>query len=169
MTPRKCDVCGEAMTSRRTTEVEPYAYVLGGLPRVGLAGIDVHRCPACYVETPVIPKIGQLHNVLAKLFLRKPRPLAGEEVRFLRKQARLPAQKFAALLGIDPSYLSRVENGKVESLGNTTDRLARAIVSAAIYSRMVVQVLLNETEPNAPLRRPLVTLDSKRRWKETVA
>lgn len=168
MTTRKCDVCASVMTSRRTNAEAPYAYVVGGLPRVGLAGIDVYRCPKCDVDAPVIPKIGQLHDVLARLFLRKAGPLAGDELRFLRKHAKLPAQRFAALLGIDPSHLSRVENGKIESLGSTTDRLARAIASVVIASPMVRDVLLGDAETTASLRRPLVRLHNNR-WKESVA
>jgi transcriptional regulator with XRE-family HTH domain len=112
---------------------------------------------------PVIPKPGELHRLLAKLFLGKRAPLAGDELRFLRKHAAMPAQKFATLLGIDPSHLSRVENGKVECLGVTSDRLARAIVSVAIDSPLVKDVLLRAAEEGRPLRRPLVRMH-KNRW-----
>jgi len=35
------------------------------------------------------------------------------------------------MIGVDPAHLSRIENGKRESLGLTTERLARAIVAMA--------------------------------------
>jgi DNA-binding transcriptional regulator YiaG len=161
----KCDVCGSALESRRTTREAPYAYVIGGLPRVGLVGITVHRCAACDVDAPVIPKPGELHRLLTKLFLSKPGSLAGDELRFLRKQAGMPAQKFATLLAIDPSHLSRVENGKLDGLGETSDRLARAIVSAALDSPMVKDVLLRVADGSRSLRRPLLKMH-KNRWTE---
>lgn len=172
MKAKTCDICETPMTSRVTTLEAPYAYVIGGLSRVGLVGITVHHCRACDVDAPMIPKPSELHQVLADLFVRKADPLAGDEVRFLRKHAGLPAQKFAALLGIDPSHLSRVENGKLESLGPSTDRLTRAIVLAAIGSETVRDVLLKEAEerlePPRPLRRPLVKME-RNRWKVAAA
>jgi transcriptional regulator with XRE-family HTH domain len=164
----KCDVCGSALESRRTTRETPYAYVIGGLPRVGLVGIIVRRCPTCMVDAPVIPKPGQLHQLLAKMFLHKAGPLAGDELRFLRKHAGLTAQTFAELLGIDPSHLSRVENGKTDSLGLTADRYARAIVSAALDVH-VKDVILKALDNHKTLRRPLMKLNKMNRWQEDEA
>ena len=162
---RNCDVCGSALASRRTTREDPYPYRIGGLPRVGLVGIDVYRCAPCDVDAPVIPKPGELHRVLARLFLLKSAPLAGDELRFLRKHAGLSAQVFAKHLAIDPSHLSRVENGKTESLGGTSDRLARAIVSAATDSKLFKEVLERMSQAGTPLRRPLVKIKNNR-WSE---
>lgn len=162
---RKCDVCGSAMISRRTTLEAPYAYAIGGLPRVVLIGIAVHRCTACDVDTPVIPKPGELHRVLARLFLRKRGPLAGDELRFLRKHAGISAQDFAMRLGVDPSHLSRVENGKVDSLGETSDRLARVIAADAISPDLVKEVV-RAAGGGAPLRKPLMRaeMNRKKQW-----
>jgi DNA-binding transcriptional regulator YiaG len=152
------------MTSRRTTLEAPYAYVIGGLPRVGLVGIDVNRCATCDVDAPVVPKPGELHRVLAKMFLLKHGPLAGDELRFLRKHAGLSAQEFAARMAIDPSHLSRVENGKVEGLGETSDRLARAIVSAAIGGELFKQVMARAVRDGG-IRKPLMRAEMKKnRW-----
>jgi transcriptional regulator with XRE-family HTH domain len=170
---KKCDVCGSALESRRTNREAPYAYAIGGLPRVGLVGITVHRCATCDVDAPVIPKPGELHRLLTKLFLQKPGLLAGDELRFLRKHAGMPAQQFSALLGVDPAHLSRVENGKIEALGATSDRLARAIVSALVFAdnkdgQLVRDVLLRAAEEGPKgIRRPLVKMDKKKnRWVE---
>lgn len=152
---RSCDVCGSAMTSRVTTRDNPYAYKIGGLPHVGLVGIDVNRCPTCDVDAPIIPKPGELHRVLVRLFLHKPDPLVGDELRFLRKHAGLSALDFAKHLAIDPSHLSRVENGKTPSLGATTDRLARAIVASKIDARLFKSILDRMAQDGAPVRRPL--------------
>jgi transcriptional regulator with XRE-family HTH domain len=50
----------------------------------------------------------------------------------LRKNAGLSAKRFSALLNIDPSHLSRIENGKRMFLGPPTDKLARFLAMAAI-------------------------------------
>jgi transcriptional regulator with XRE-family HTH domain len=115
------------MEQRRATDEAPYSYELGG--GFLLSGISVYRCPICGVEIPTIPKIAQLHRKMAEILVAKPTPLVGQEIRFLRKSAGFPAKEFAALLGISPSYLSRVENGKEghENLGSAADKLARLL------------------------------------------
>jgi len=165
MKAKACDVCERPLAERVTTPAAPYLYVLGGLPRIGLSGIVVYRCVECGVDLPVIPKPGQLHRALADFFVRKPGLLAGDELRFLRKYAGLSAQTFAARLGINPSHLSRVETGKHASLHASTDRLARAIVLAAIGSNDVRELLSRDVAEQArPLRRPLAKMEGNR-WK----
>jgi transcriptional regulator with XRE-family HTH domain len=166
---KRCDLCGSALKHRRTTRDEPYAYTIGGLPHVGLVGIGVYRCAACDAESPVIPKPGELHRVLVRLFLHQPRLLTGNELRFIRKHAGLSAQTFAQYLAVDPSHLSRVENGKTESLGETSDRLARAIVSAVIDSKLFKDVLARIAESGQTVRRPLVKMKNNRWSEEQVA
>jgi transcriptional regulator with XRE-family HTH domain len=124
-----CETCGEKMVERQATRDAPYAYKLCGLKGIFLAGIKVRVCKCG--ESPIIPKIGQLHGVIADALLRKPNLLLGPELRFLRKNAGMPANKFATLLDITPDYLSKVENGHLASLGGPTDRLARAITMVA--------------------------------------
>jgi transcriptional regulator with XRE-family HTH domain len=152
------------MTVRQTTPTDPYAYVLGGLPRVGLVGITVHRCTACDVDVPTIPKIGELHHVLARGFLRKNGLLAGDELRFIRKQAGFRAQDFAEKIGLDPSYLSRVENGKLDSLGETSDRLARAVAAAVIDPDLLKEIVLRAALEGTPIRKPLQAILKRNRW-----
>jgi DNA-binding transcriptional regulator YiaG len=85
------------------------------------------------VDSPRILRRGQLHNLIANDLLRRKGRLAGEEIRFLRRHAGLPSGRFAALLGIDPAHLSRVENGKVPTLGVPTDRLARLVAVGTLH------------------------------------
>lgn len=162
----RCDECEVAMKGRETTTEAPYSYDIGGLPSVGLVGITIYTCPTCREESPLITKPAELHRVIAQALLRKPEPLSGEELRFLRKNAGFPAQKFAALLGIDPAHLSRVENGKVDALGPSTDRLARAVVMAAAKGgEDVRKMLLEHADTKQDLRRrPLFKLE-KNRWR----
>lgn len=122
-----CETCRFEMVERMATDESPYRYDLAG----GwlLSGIVVYRCPKCKSEAPLIPKIVQLHRLMANVLVQKPGPLAGSEIKFLRKNAGFPAKDFAALIGVTPSYLSRVENGapKHESFGPSVDKLARLL------------------------------------------
>jgi len=120
----------------------PYFYDLSGLRNAYLAGILVRQCPRCHAESPVIPRIAELHRVMARHLVHKPGLLRGDEIRFLRKHAGFPARKFAALLGVDPSHLSRVENGHIRALGPTADRLARAVAAATLDWKTARETLL---------------------------
>jgi transcriptional regulator with XRE-family HTH domain len=137
-----CEHCSVGMVKRETTVRAPYRYPLSGLTHLRLAGIAVFRCPACGDERPVIPRIGELHRVVARLLVRKPGRLTAEEIRFLRKHAGFPGYKFAKLLGVSPAYLSRVENRRRGALSATADRLARAISVAATDGEATREALL---------------------------
>jgi transcriptional regulator with XRE-family HTH domain len=91
----------------------------------------------------VIPHIAELHNVIALDIVNQPGPLSGEEIRFLRKYAGFPAQKFASLLGVSPEHLSRVENGHAAKLGDPTDRLVRALALTARKTEEIRRILLS--------------------------
>jgi hypothetical protein len=107
------------------TKSRPYPYELSGLPDVRLAGIKVWRCPRCRAEAPVLPRVAELHRLIALTLVMRERLLRGAEVRFLRVQGGFAAKDFAKLIGVDAAHLSRVENGKRRSLGRASDRLAR--------------------------------------------
>ena len=122
-----CDICGARMKARKATARKPYPYALGGLKDVCLVGITVHHCPECGSEIPAIPRPEELHDVIAEHLAMTPRPLHGPEVRFLRKHVGMPAKTLAAILGISPEHLSRVENGRTRTLGAAADRLVRIV------------------------------------------
>ena len=159
----KCDICKEKMIERKSNDNSPYLYTLSGLKYVGLVGIHIWKCPKCKRESPIIPRIGELHQVISRALIRKAGSLTGDEVKFLRKNAGLPAKEFAALLKIDPSYLSRFENGKTKELGAPTDKLVRAVVTASISSDFVQEVLLQHAEELIKVS-PIFRLE-KNRWR----
>jgi putative transcriptional regulator len=137
----KCSYCRAKMIKRRATSEKPYFYKRSGLDNVVLSGIDVLVCPQCERETPIIPKVGQLHALLADTIVRQPSPLRGDEVRFLRKHAGLPAQRFAALIGVTPQHLSRIENSHTP-LGKSADRLVRAFTLTATEGQEARTILI---------------------------
>jgi transcriptional regulator with XRE-family HTH domain len=166
----KCETCGVEVAERRTTYEAPYAYSLIGLERVFLVGIRVRECPECKEQSPIIPRIEELHGLISETLIKKPTALKGEEIKFLRKQAGLPAKEFAALLVMDAAHLSRVENGHTSHLGPQSDRLARALIIAATrggdMARTVlleVAGLLNKKSKKAVPQRPTFRL-GKEGW-----
>jgi hypothetical protein len=144
--PTNCYECGSPVLQRAATPQKPYHYDLSGLKDVYLAGIIVENCPKCKTEAPIIPRIAELHAVIAKSLVDKPTLLIGEELRFLRKWAGFPAKQFAALLWIDASHLSRVENGKTRHLGAPADKLVRAMAMAASDKEFAKNILLHIAE-----------------------
>lgn len=159
-----CEECHLEMVERKATGKAPYHYDVSGLSHVYLAGIVVQRCPRCRAESPAIPRIAELHQAIARALIHKPGVLHGEEIRFLRKHAGFPARQFAALLGIRPAHLSRVENGHTVSFGPPTDRLARAIATTANGGEDAREMLLTmadnlERKGRKGALTPLFTLE----------
>jgi transcriptional regulator with XRE-family HTH domain len=143
--PNCCD-CGSPLIRKVATLQNPYHYDLSGLKDVYLDGITIESCPKCETESPIIPRIAELHAVIAKSLVDKATLLTGEEIRFLRKWAGFAAKQFAALLGIDASHLSRVENGKTRHLGAPVDKLTRAMAMAASDQEFTKNILLHIAE-----------------------
>lgn len=165
MIATKCDICGERMVSRKAGPREPYHYRASGLDDVFLVGVEVRRCPIGHGETPVIPRIGELHRVIAVHLLEKPDLLTGTEVRYLRKFAGLQAQEFAALLRVTPETMSRIETG-AQKMGATADKLVRAIAAAATGMKQTSEVVLAPVpERWKPMER-VVLKPTSRGWGE---
>lgn len=120
----KCDECGGPVTTERNAVRR---YDIGGLPHVELHGVEVTRCTACGKEEIAIPRIAQLHRVLAEQFVRQHRMLAPVEVRFLRKHVGLAAGDFAQRMGVARETVSRWETG-ASPMGAVADRLLRLLV-----------------------------------------
>jgi putative zinc finger/helix-turn-helix YgiT family protein len=102
-------------------------YTIGGLPHVELHGVHVTRCAGCDTEGIVIPRIGQLHRVLADAFVTQRRMLAPVEIRFLRKHIGLSGAEFAQRMGVSRETVSRWETG-AKTMGAVADRLLRLLV-----------------------------------------
>jgi len=140
------------------------------LRNVFLVGITVLTCPQCKGESPVIPKIAQLHEVIARSLLTKPALLSGEEIRFLRKHAGVAQKAFADLLGMTQEHLSRVETGKTEVLGPAGDKLVRAVVAQQLQAEDLAKtVLLNPKRLRRQLRRRPTFAMERNRWREVAA
>jgi putative zinc finger/helix-turn-helix YgiT family protein len=116
----KCARCGRPMRTAR----ENYLYRECGLSTVTLVGIEVGRCRHCGEHEAVIPRIDQLHRIIAVTMARKVPRLAPEEIRFLRKHLGWSGGDFAAHLGVSAETVSRWENGGA-TMGPAAERLLR--------------------------------------------
>lgn len=120
----KCEECGGQMATERNAVIR---YNLGGLPHVVLQGVEVRKCESCGKEDIAIPRMAQLHHVLAMLLVKQPRMLAPNEIRFLRKHTGCSTGEFAQIIGVSRETVSRWETG-AQPMGPVADRLLRVVV-----------------------------------------
>ena len=106
MPEHKCIRCGQDYQITK----EDYHYLESGLDNLWICGIDIYRC-ACG-ESGAIPQPLKIHRAIAECLLQNETPLAGKEIRFLRKHMAMKAIDFAKLAGVDNATVSRWENGK---------------------------------------------------------
>lgn len=116
----KCPECGAAM---KVTHRD-HDYVESGLPHVVLLGLEFRTCPKCGEEERVMPRLAQLHRMIAEAVAEKAARLTGAEVRFLRKHLGWSGEAFANVMGVRQETVSRWETEK-EPMGAVSERLLR--------------------------------------------
>lgn len=121
----KCMQCGSPMKTAR----ENFRYGQSGLP-VTLLGVAVTRCRKCGEFEVAIPRIEQLHRVIAMAIIGKRARLTPAEIRFLRKFLGWAGTDFARHMGVTAGAVSRWENDR-EPMGPVADRLLRLVVAHA--------------------------------------
>src|SRR5579871_1014762 len=124
---RKCCDCGAVMHGTETY----YRYTECGLDSVTLENIIVYRCAACGAIVPEIPAMGELHRMIVLCMMRKPSLLSAQEIKFLRKMARLSGNELAIALGVSASTVSRWENGS-RNISKNSDAAIRMICFAGM-------------------------------------
>lgn len=144
----KCTECGGPVVVERDAVRR---YDIGGLPHIELHGVEVTRCAKCGIEDIAIPRVGQLHRVLASRLIKQHRMLAPVEIRFLRKHVGMSSADFAQRMGVTRETVSRWETG-AGPMGAVADRLLRLLVVTHEPSdSYVVDDLLRElTDAPAP-------------------
>ena len=120
----KCFECGAKMEVRRENVKDK----LIGLPYITLVGIEIRHCPKCGDTEAVIPRIEELHRVIAETIIKKTSRLTGDEVRFLRKCLGWSGTDFSRHFGIQRETVSRWENER-EKMGPVAERLLRLAVA----------------------------------------
>jgi DNA-binding transcriptional regulator YiaG len=137
------------------TARENYMYKDCGLPNLVLVGVEVHRCPDCGSVDVPLPRVTELHRVIAMGVIHKPSRLSAPEVRFLRKYLGWSGEDFAGYMGVDPSTVSRWENDR-EAIGTTSDRLLRVLVARRSpveeYADEALTKIEDRRDPPRPMR-----------------
>lgn len=117
----KCMECrvGWLKSSRQTVK-----YSQCGLSTISLAKIEVRTCTSCGERELVLPRIEELHRVIAETVAKKAARLTPEEFRFLRKYLGFSGVDFARYIDVQPETLSRWETGK-QPINMTAEWLVR--------------------------------------------
>lgn len=116
--------CGAPMRGRRET----HRYDWCGLNNVILHGVEIRRCTRCRNYEIGIPRMEQLHRLIARALIEKKTRLLGAEVRFLRKTLGWSGGDFATHMGVAEETVSRWENDAAP-IGPQADRLLRLLVA----------------------------------------
>jgi len=120
-------ICPECRMPMTSTKQEAHRYRECGLSNVTLKNVDVHSCPFCGEAALSIPRLGELHELIAFTLVQKETRLAGEDVRFLRKYLGWSAVQFASIMGVSRETVSRWETDAAP-MGTTAERLLRLMV-----------------------------------------
>ena len=163
--PKMCRTCREG---EMKTTTENHLYVESGLPNVVLVGVEVRRCPKCGAFEVLLPRVAELHRVIAKAVIHKPARLSAAEVKFLRKHLGWSGADFAAHMGVDPTTVSAWENDR-KPFGTSSDRLLRLMVArqAPVEDYSLDELTKIEDERRAPIE--VRVAPEPRGWEGTAA
>lgn len=117
-----CGDCG----SEPVLERGDYQFTASGLDYVFLHNIELIRCPACGNVDPVLRRVNDLMQTILVGVVSKPERLAGQDIRFIRKQLGMSQEQFARLLHTDKTTISKWENN-ADPVGHQSDLLIRAV------------------------------------------
>jgi DNA-binding transcriptional regulator YiaG len=126
---RSCTECGEPQNVVR----KRVSYPESGLNNVELFNVPVWTCVNGHEELE-IPAVSELHELLAHMIIRKPAPIVGAEVKFLRRRVGMTAKEFAPRIGLTPVRLSQLENTRT-GIHKRADLLIRLSIAALIAAR----------------------------------
>lgn len=161
-----CTECGQPL---RLIQKE-HRFTESGLNNVVLKNIEVLVCDRCKTETPRLPRLNDLMRTIALALITKPYKLEGQDIRFLRKFLGLSSEAFAAILDVDKSHLSRVENGAMP-VSAATDRLVRlvALGLAEGLEQKARDVIVNFSQIKKPKKLKMMIDASKRTFQYRAA
>ena len=153
-----CSTCGNKMSSKR----ENHKYTACGLDYVTLVNIEVRHCKECGGSEVVIPKIEELHRVIARIVAKSPSRLRGCDIRFLRKYLGLSGVDAASALSVGAAWMSRCENDKVP-ISPGAERFLRLMV---MYDQPKQSYPLEELLAHKIDKKPSqIRLDLDSSWK----
>ena len=127
---RRCLECGGTMTVR----LETRRYGRG--VDVVLKDVEVRHCNECGEEHVVIPRIEELHRLIASTLAQKKGRLLPGEIRFLRTCLGYSSRDFADFVGVRPETVSRWES---ERAGVSPSRAAEKLLRLAVLTEKPVE------------------------------
>ena len=141
----------------------PYRYTECGLDDVWLAnGFTRHDTP--YGPGVAIDDVDGLHRAIARRLVHARRPLAGKEVRFLRKELDLAQEGLAALLGCTGQTVARWEKGET-AIPGAADRLVRLLYLEREEGRPRIQELLEALAEEDASRAERQLFEAEHGWR----
>jgi putative zinc finger/helix-turn-helix YgiT family protein len=151
-TNNRCLNCGTNMVRRRENR-RHLQELVGG---VTLVGVDVYRCPRCGEEEVAIPRIEELHRVIATTLATRKARLTPGEIRFLRTYLGLSSVDFARRMGVTKETVSRWERKDAPlAMKVPIERLLRLMVLFEKPVKDYPLARLDETATEAPHAEPL--------------
>lgn len=103
----KCPHCNEGVMSSRR---ENRKYLESGLTNIVLLDVQVRHCSSCGADLVSLPRLAELHRVIALALISKAARLTPAEIKFLRKSLGWSGADFARHLHVDPATVSRWES-----------------------------------------------------------
>lgn len=115
-----------------------YHYKASGLDWVYLAN-GYRFEDTAYGRGVAIENVDALHDAIARTIIGAPRPIRGQEVRFLRAVLDLSQSGLARLMGVKPLAVKRWEAAPDKSVSGTADRALRLLYAGKIGGDQLVR------------------------------
>lgn len=126
-----CDLCG-GQTEVLSNQI--YHYKESGLDNVYLENIEVRECKQCKEKSAIIPRIMQVHKLMALAITLSDTPLNGKEVRFIRTELGYKIKDWAKLLKVSDATVVCWEKSS-QAIGAQSDALIRLCFIQTIQER----------------------------------
>jgi DNA-binding transcriptional regulator YiaG len=145
-----------------------FHYTQCGLDNVWLAnGYRAERTP--YGRGFAVERMAELHDAIARWIVDSPRPLRGQDVRYLRVMLDLSQADLGRLLGVNRATVIRWENAPRAPLGRVEDIAMRATWAARTDGGLVaatIRALQEADEARHGGRRRRAVFEARRKgWK----
>ncbi len=150
----KCISCGSENMQSHTGA---YRYDIGIEEKIVLLGIPINRCPDCGEEEIGIPRLAELHQIVAETIASKSARLTPKEVRFLRKHLDMTNVRLAEIMGVAPETASRWQSEKGPQMGVVAERLLRLLILKEKGSDVLHKTA---NTPSKPIKTRLQTVNN---------
>jgi putative zinc finger/helix-turn-helix YgiT family protein len=155
----KCLECKAPMRTRKAN----HRYDECGLKHITLVGVEVARCPRCGNFEISIPRLEELHRLLARVLIEKSTRFTADEVRFLRKSLGWSGSDFAKHMGVAVETVSRWENDAAP-IGPQADRLLRFLVAQGRLTTRYPTERLARIDPKEATATRVTLITHDERW-----